>query len=289
MNLVSLFRSERLRPEWTYAVNGIVWRVLFAERGRIVGECRDQERKTASFFCLDEQTGKPLWQDLSLEESWWVGLESVQNNVVLLHTYAKPDMPEHKGIRAFDLETGTFRWRNDDVVFWFGRDDYVLAYRDFFDKRVGYEIDLQTGELRSTYDTSLEEFHARRHQALEQEALPAVVLPEILDVDHGEPPILSIVKKEVKGKGVAGNIEFIKEQEFLLFNYHVRAPIASGQSQAFENRFCVYRFPDARRLFYDVVGRNLMACVPDTFFFKHPNVFFIKDQQALTALRLWKS
>lgn len=289
MDLFSIFRPDQLGTDWAYNANGIVWRVHFASRGRIVGESRDRDKKVASFFCLDEQSGKPLWKDLRLEEPWWVGMEGVVSDVVLLHTYAKPDMPEHKGILAFDAESGAQRWRNGDMTFWFGSDDSVYAYRDFFQKRVGYEIDLHTGELRRTFDESLAELHALRRQALEQQASVEVILPEILDGSPEESSLLPIVNKTTKGKEIAGNVEFIKEPGFLLFNYHVRERNSAVGSPTYENHFFVYRFPQGARIFFDVIGLNLMAYAPDSFFIRRPRLYFIKDQRVLTAIRLWKS
>jgi hypothetical protein len=289
MDLLSIFRPEQLATDWAYHANGIVWRVQFTSRGRIVGECRDRDKKIASFFCLDEQSGKPLWKDLRLEEPWWVGVEGVAGEVILLHSYAKPDMPEHKGILAFDVEGGTLRWRNDDVSFWFSSEENVYAYRDFFERRVGYELDVRTGEIRRTFDESLSEMQALRHRVLDQQTAPEVVLPEILSGSPDDSLLLPLVNKTMKGKESAGSIEFIKEPGFLLFNYHVRDRNSAEGALTFENHFFIYRYPQGERIFFDVIGSNLTAYVPDSFFIHRPRIFFIKDQRVLTAIRLWKS
>jgi hypothetical protein len=288
MNLLSFFRSGRLIPDWSYVANGIVWRLLFTGKGRLVGECRDQEKKTASFFCLDEESGKPLWQDLRLEEAWWVGMEAVHGDTLLLHGFASPDMPEHRGIRAFDVETGVLRWRNDEATYWFGVGDRLFAYRDFFERRVGYEIDLETGGLKTTYDQSLQELHDIRRDAAEKEIAPEMTLPEILSEGAVEPALLAFVSRLTKGKGAVGNTEFILEDDILAFNYHVRVPGAAAQTPFYENHLFVYRYPQGTRLFSDVTARDLKAQVPDTFFVRNRRLFFVKDQKTLTAIRLWK-
>lgn len=288
MNLFSFFRSRRLSPDWSYVASGIVWRLLYTGKGRIVGECRNQEEKTASFFCLDEESGKPVWQDLRLEEAWWVGMEAVHGETLLLHGFASPDMPEHRGLCAYDAETGALRWRNDEATYWFGIGDRLFAYRDFFERRVGYEIDLNTGELKATYDQSLQELHDMRRQAAETERTPEVTLPEILSEGSLEPTMLAFVSRLTKGKGVVGNIEFIQENDILAFNYHVHAREATAQTPFYENHLFVYRYPQGTRLFSDVTSRDLKAQVPDAFFVRRRRLFFIKDQKTLTALRLWK-
>ena len=288
MNLLSLFRSDRLDTDWKYVANGIIWRLLFTERGRVVGECRNQDKKTVSFFCLDEESGNPLWRDLNLEEPWWVGIEAVLNDIVLLHTYASPDMPEHRGIRAYDTQTGVLRWRNDDVTFWFGFGDRVFAYRDLFEKRVGYEIGLQTGELKATYDESLQELHALRREAIESQSASGVTPPEIMSDDAPDPSILGLVNRTAKGRKVAGNVEYIKQNDVLAFNYHILARTPAVQSQSFENHLFIYRLPKVTCAFSGIIGRDLKAYVPDSFFIRRSRLFFVKDQHTLTALRLWK-
>jgi hypothetical protein len=288
MSILSLFKSDRLLPEWTYSASGVIWRMVLAERGMLVGESRDPENKVASFFCLDISSGKVVWSDLRLDEPWWVGIEAVQKDVVLLHAFAKPDMPEHKGIRAFGGASGVQLWRNDDVAYWFGRDDRVIAYRDFFERRVGYEIDLHSGVLLKTHETSLEELHALRRQAAEDQSTPGVMLPEIF-VGDVEPALAALVGKETKGKAVSGRVEYICQQDVLVFNFHVQMRDGKGRPAKLDNNLIVYRLTDKNRVFSDVIGRNLTGYVPDSFFVKHPFLFFIKDQRILTALRLWKS
>jgi len=101
-----------------------------------VGEARDQDQKLVSFFALNAQSGVPLWRDLRLDEPWWAGIEAASDGVVLLHRFATPDMPQHKGILALDLKSGAQLWENRDVTFWFIRDGSVVAHRAVFEKRI---------------------------------------------------------------------------------------------------------------------------------------------------------
>jgi hypothetical protein len=286
--MFSLFKSVRLSPAWTYSADSIIWRMMLAEQGTLVGECRDPENKAASFFCLEISTGKVLWKDLRFDEKWWVGIETVRKNVVLFHAFAKPDMPEHKGIRAFDIASGVELWRNDDVAYWFGHDRRVVAYRDFFEKRVGYEIDLHSGVLLKTHDTSLEELHALRLQVSEEQISPEATLPEIFVEEEVDADIIAFVKKETKGKELSGRVEYLRHDGVLVFNMHIQKR-DDAERLMLENNLIVYRLSDKKRMFADVIGRNLAGYVPDSFFLRYPFVLFIKDQRILTAIRLWKS
>jgi hypothetical protein len=285
--MFSFLKSDRLSPEWTFSADSMIWRMVLADYGTLVGECRDPENKVASFFCVDLSTGKALWRDLCLDERWWVGIEAVQNNVVLLHGFAKPDMPEHKGIRALDARSGVQLWRNDDVAYWFGHENRVIAYRDFFERRVGYELDLQSGVLLKTHDRSLEELHQLRRQAAEEQSIPEVTLPEVFVEEECDPALVALIQKETKGRELSGKVEYVRQNDILLFNFHVRSR-HSTLDPKLENNLVVYRLPNGKRIFSDVIGRNLTGYVPDSFFVRRPFALFIKEQRTLTALRLWK-
>jgi hypothetical protein len=287
--MFSFFKTDRLSPEWTFSAGSIIWRMVLAEPGLLVGECRDPQLKSTSFFGLEILTGKVLWNDLRLHDSWWVGIEAVQKNVVLFHGFTKPDMPEHKGIQAFDTVTGKRLWQNDDVSFWFGFEDRIVAYRDLFDKRVGYEFDLQSGELLKSHDTSLAELHELRQRAAEAQVVPDVILPEIyIEAEVGK-ELGAFVTRETKGIERVGAIEYVRQEGLLVFNYHLQSRRGAGEPSSLENHLVVYLLPEKKRIFTEVIGRNLSSYVPDSFFIKRPLALFVKDQRVLTALRLWKS
>jgi hypothetical protein len=289
MNMLSFFKSDRLTPEWTFSAGSIIWRMVLSDGGIIVGECRDPEKKTASFFGVDVSTGTPVWRDLLLHDPWWVGIEGVQKNVALFHGFVQPDMPEHRGIQAFDVQSGSLLWRNDEVTYWFGYENRVVAYRDLFEKRVGYELDLQTGSLLETHDTSLIPLHAMRQQASGSLGPSDVVLPETVAENEGGSPLATAVQKETGGKELIGRVEYVRHKDILVFNYHVQRRNKNAVQPKLENTLAVYRAPGAARLFSDVIGRDLALYVPDSFFVKYPFIVFVKDRTILTALKPWKS
>ncbi len=285
----SIFRSDRLNPEWTYTADGVLWRLLCAKGARIVGECRDQERKTASFFCIDENTGLPLWENLKLEEAWWVGIEAVLGDTLILHSYAKPDMPQHRGIRAFDVANGLPLWRNDESTFWFGATNRLYAYRDLFERRVGYELDLKSGRVLRTFEESLQELHVLRQQASENQDREGVVLPEPFDREAPGEEVRSLFAKALRGATPTGNVDFVQEKDIIAFSYYLTAASTRSERPVFENHLCVFRTPGGVRLFSGIINSNLAVPFPDAFFIRSSRLLFLKNQRSLVSLRLWQS
>lgn len=289
MKILSLFRTGQLKVEWAYTAHGSIWRILVSETGRFVGECRDQQEKTTSFFCVDSATGTVVWQDLRLQERWWIGIEAVHDNVLIVHGFTKPDFPVHKGMAAFDIETGAERWHNDDLTYWFGHHGAVYAYRDLFEKRIGYALNLYTGAVERTYDESLEPLHQLRKQASGKPDPEELRFPELTDVGSLESSLGAMIEREVRGKKIAGGIEQIAEGDFVLLSYHSLRPESTIESPLYDNKFVIFDLEKRRTLFSDIIARNARAPVPDSFFVKFPFVYFVKDLATLTAVRLWKS
>src|SRR5689334_20968235 len=100
MSVLKLFKSRRRKVEWSYSTKGYLWRLVPSENGLFVIEDRDVESRKVTFACLDRQTGTVLWQGLALSEQWWITVDRIHNDLLFLHEYASPDMPEQKKIYA---------------------------------------------------------------------------------------------------------------------------------------------------------------------------------------------
>ena len=120
--MVALF-LRRLRPAWEFTPGLPVWRLHPPVNGRIIGEVRDSEAKRASFFALIAKTGVCLWRDRELHDSWWVAIERVVGDTLVLHGFRSPDYPVPRGVTVVNMLTGAVVWSDAD---WTG-DETALA------------------------------------------------------------------------------------------------------------------------------------------------------------------
>lgn len=289
MKIFSLFSTNKQTVDWSYASQGKIWRMLFSDGGHIVGENRNEHTKEASFFCLEERTGKLLWDGLTLEEPWWVGMEAVQKNVLLLHTFAKPDLPEHRGILAYDLTSAQPIWHNKELTFWFGYENSVYAYKTMFERRRGYSLDLHSGEIIQEFTESLDELQTVRELSMHERRQDDYRFPEVLNLANADVRTSEAVKKTVGNRRIHGEIEFVRDREYLLFNYHAEEKGSTEDAVSLENRLEIIEVERNQRVYSDLLARGAKAPVPDSFFVKGDVVYFIKDSSILAALRLWKS
>lgn len=289
VKILSLFRSKKLGPAWHYSAEGVLWRILFSTTGKIVGEVRKEEEKQASFFCLDERTGSVLWEGLQIEEPWWVGIDALHFDTAFLHEFEKPDLPEHKKIRAVDLGTGRELWRNDDLTFWFAFQNRVYAYKNRFDRRAGYVLDASSGELLESHEEGVESLSSVRSLVQHEGEQEGFRFPHVYDGASEEPQVNSLIRAATKNRSVSGNIEYLKAGEYLLMNYYTPGRLSVPDMPLLENRLHVFEYPAGKPVFSDVLADNATAPTPDSFFVKDNILFFVKDRHLLTAIRLTKS
>ena len=135
----------KIKKEYTFTNNRIIWRLLPTQMKKLVIEERNTEKKEAYFNCLDIRSGKKIFADLQLDEKFWVGIESIYKDIIFFHKFAKPDMPGHQGIFAFDIISQNIIWKNEDLTFLFNIGNSVYAYSQRFEGKIFYKLDFQTG------------------------------------------------------------------------------------------------------------------------------------------------
>jgi hypothetical protein len=285
MKIFSFFGQRQLETEWMYKARGGIWRLLFSS-DRIVGECRNHELKRASFFCLEEHSGSVLWQEVQLAEPWWVGIEAVHRDVIVLHQFANPGLPEHKGMIVLDLGVGNELWRNEQLTYWFAFRDHLYAYKTEYERRTGYKVRSRDGVVEQEFKDTLDDLFAMRQLAMSEELSEGFVFPEIAMRESLTPQEASVINSETKGAALHGEVEMVRKNRFLLFNYYTAGKSSTPESPMLENRFSIHDLENERRIFSDILCADAKAPTPDSFFLKNDHVFFVKLQDTLTALRL---
>lgn len=275
-----LFREKKVNPTWQFKTKGMLWRILFSDSGRIVGEDRDLAAKRASFFCLNETTGAILWSDREFEEKWWIGIEAVEDGIVYFHEYTKPDFPQHLKIIALNLETGKLLWRNDDLQFLFVGGGKVYAAKDSFDKRTYYQLDKTSGKIEREFPEGEKVEFSPRSEAGYRD----LVFPQPLTEDSHN--VKELIMAHCDLKKVEGSVEFVQSGNLLFFNYHERKRASDSNEPYLQNYLKVVDTNQRRLLFSELLNENVLAPTPDSFFLKGDQLFFIKNKNTLAAVSL---
>lgn len=274
-----------LHPAWSFSGEGSLWKLLVSDRGKILGEYRNEEAKTARFVCLDETSGRALWRYEDPAEPWWVGLEAVQEDRVLLHGFESPDLPEHKRIIALDLDTGRPVWQNDEVTFWFAYRSRVYAYRTMFERRAGRILDLASGELLESLET-IDDFVPLRQLARREDVHDSLDFPEDLASVSLSGDVRLLAEKETGSRNVVGGVEAVLKEPWLVMNYHYHEGGSTPENPRLENCLAILDIRSRQKVFSEVLQSDARLPVPDSFFVRNDGLFFIKDRARLTMVRL---
>jgi hypothetical protein len=90
-------------------------------------ELRDSEMLQVSFSVLESDKGTFVLRQLSGPENWWVGLEAVHQDVLLLHGYGNRQTGEKQGIWAYDAKKGDLLWYQENWRFQGEGEEFLVA------------------------------------------------------------------------------------------------------------------------------------------------------------------
>ncbi|MCX6121295.1 MAG: DUF4905 domain-containing protein [Ignavibacteriales bacterium] len=289
-SLIPLFKEKQLKPAWIFDAGALIWRIFFTSNNLIIGETRNQETKSTSFFCIDIHSGKPLWQHIGFDEPWWIGIEAVHEKWMILHGFVRPDMPEHRGIRVIDIPSGKLLWRNDTLAFWFIDHETLYAHKYLFEKHLGCELDINTGTLLHEHSDTLDLLQELRQKVTQKESehQQDVVFPEVFDENEADAALRKIVQRLTEGKALEGWIEYISHRGILIVSQYRRIQNQSDSS-LLNNLLAVCDLKTEKTLYSDVIAQGLKTPSPNSFFIKDDLLIFIKHQTTLIALQPWKS
>lgn len=279
-----LGRQPALEQRWSFDAQGAIWRIIPLATGQIIGEVRRREEQRVSFFCLEEQSGRLRWSDRELEEPWWLGIEAAAHGVVILHTYEKPDLPQHRDMIALEVESGRELWRLPEVTFWFLTEQHVYAYRRRFEANTVQEFSLLTGELSRSFEEDSEEVAAIYQSAQESLQTGNILLP--IPSPVGEDPAVDrlLERSGLPPEGVAG-VESLRLDDYLLVSYYVPGT-GDRRETVFQNHFRVLDVRTDTLIHQEVLARSVPAPVPDTFYVREGVVISVKELTLLQALQL---
>lgn len=272
MELLSFFSGSKISPAWKFSAEHVMWRIMFSHHGVIIGEDRDTEQKTVSFFCLDVKNGAPLWKQKKLGEDWWIGLDAVTKERLYLHGFRKPDMPEHKNIIAVDLQSGAILWQNNECTFSALAPPYVYGFKDLFERRVYYVIDEQTGSI-------IEEL----------QALPEGISPNVqyekTDFTFPEPTgdLDGIPAEFFSKNGAFHSAEMCVAGGFSVLSIYTRL---QPPLEGLKNSLLIIDSSTKKKVYSDVLNESTPYPVPDSFFLDGDIVYYIKERKTFVAINL---
>ena len=252
------------------------------DTGKIVIEERDTENKEVFFNCLKISSGEKIFSELQLEEKFWVGIEAVNGGMIYFHKFAKPDMPGHQGIIAFDIKSKNILWENPDYSFLFIDGDKIYCYKSLFEGRSFFTIDCNTGEMIEDLGSDVSEINRLRDAALSKQSYKDYIFPKTYYSDDIYDERITKIFSEFKNeKVIAGNIEYAIYGEVLFFNFH--EVLDNG---SLRNILIAIDLKNNKQIMEELLIGETKAYVPDSFFFRQNLMFLLEEKNRLVVYEL---
>ncbi|MBP1656293.1 MAG: hypothetical protein H6Q31_894 [Bacteroidetes bacterium] len=275
-----------MKPAWTFAPGGAIWRVHPAVAGRIVGEERDLERRRVTFFALDFPSGAPVWKGLGVAEEWWTGIERVEGELLFIHGFVSPDLPMHRGITVVDIPGGAILWSKPLWTLDSVAGDRVTVLGDQRSGQGMMVVDARTGDLLEEMQSDPSSIgqdrssHGDDPQWWQTVAFPGSASVEELSAHRVAAPLFT---RWDAGK-IVGEVEMLDRTPLLIAAAAVRRNGLRGET--IEHALLIVNQSKAKVVHDVVLARNARGAVMDAFFVQEGMLVYVVEGHMLCAVRL---
>lgn len=274
--------KEKLKPIWRFSQTGNLWSIYNAGKNYITGETRDKSKKLPYFFTIESRTGKVLLKNFILDEQdSFISSIAASEKYLFLSRLISTEMPIHKGIIAIDILTGAKVWENDDYEYMFHTSDSVYTKKTEFENIKYQKLDINFGNVIEHYkETDTLTLFEIRNKSIERDLEEEKNFP-LYNIEYASPEAIDIFKEKINDLSEFDNIEFIEQNDILIFTYHRKK-----SDNNFQISICIYNKITGEKLFEEKIYNKAPSVYPDNFFIVDNFLYYIKEKKELVAIKL---
>ncbi len=254
----------KLKKKYSHNNKRQIFRLIPTDSGKIIIEERNTEKKLAYFNCLHIDSGKKIFKHLQLDEKFWLGIEAIYNDVIFFHKFVKPDLPQHNGIIAYDINKMRTIWENKNRTFLFVKDAKIYAFQQRFEDREYVTLNYLTGEVIDELGSDYDAINLLREDAVNSEDFSSYCFPVLYDSNlfakQRENELLSKLREEFL---ITGGIEYVLMEDLLMFNFH-----SINRDNTLKNIFRAVDLMSKKNILEVTLNSSTNAFAPDSFFVK---------------------
>lgn len=271
----------KLKKKVKFSDSNQIWRIKITDTDKIFIETRDTEKMKAFYHCFEIPNGKQIFSGHQMGEKFWLGIEAIKNDTVFFHRYAKPDMPGHKGLFAFDINTQQIIWEDEEHAFLFIKDNLIYVYQEGFEGRYYFTLNEKTGEVVRELGQNSTEVNLLRDEAEREIDYSNYIFPEkYLGVSENS-NVEDIINNELSTLQTKGNVEYTILDKLLVFNYH-----AVVSEKTLLNKIKAFDLSTAKEIYSDILNKSANAYAPDSFFIYKNMIILLKEKREVFVLEI---
>jgi hypothetical protein len=246
----------------------------------LIGEERNIESKTASFFCA--LPSGLLWKRRNFGEQWWTGIEAVHRGVLFLYGFATPDLPGRRGITAVDCARGEILWQNGTLTFLAAAGENVYSLQDAPAGPLVLEIDHRTGAFVREV--------GRGESALlrvprSEEPFGDAGYPQVLSVGD-DSPLSGLVRKLSAGAVKECPVEYGEDGRFVVIVYHAENPAAGADRAPYRRVMDIVERETEQLALRITLDAAVVTPAFGAFLAQDGMLYFVRERKTLSAVRL---
>jgi len=273
MKLKKIYRFDNKRQ---------IWRIIPTSTGQLIIEEREPEKKQAYFHCLTLESGKKLLKDFQLDDKFWVGIETIRDDIIYFHKYAKPDMPKHRGIFAYGIKSQDLIWENPELVFQFLFGDKLYAFKERFEGKYYYSINPLNGEIIEEIGENYDLINNLRSESLIEEDSKGQLFPQIFETESvADNRAIDSINSLRNHIVISGKMEHILKNDLLLVSFH-----EVNSKGTFNNLFKAVDLSTGKYILEEVINKETNLYLTDSFFIKDDFLFLLFGK---TRLQVYKT
>ena len=269
----------KIKRKYTHDNKRPIWRILPTETGKLIVEEREKDDKQVYFNCLNIESGKKIFKNFQLEEKFWIGIEAVYNDVIYFHKFVKPDMPQHIGIIAMNLNEQKILWENFKSSFLFIWKEKVYCFQQMFEGRKYFSLDYESGELIEDFGEDAEKINEEKKELDGSNPFSDYLFPISYNSNIDAPANLKEIFQKLRNDHTfSGNIEFVQKNNLLLFNFNI-----VNSEGNLSNKFKALDLSSGKYIFEETLIKETKTFVPDSFFVKDDLLFLLFGKNRLSV------
>lgn len=257
--------NRRIELNFSHQFAGTIWKsALSSSNAILLLEVRDGLERKTSFSALDLIHGELLWNDITFEERWWVGLDGAAGDVALFSVFTDTSNPDRKSLIAYHIgEQKILWWRNDFSLSRLGLNCVLGISAQYGHREV--VLDLLSGNETSYIPQPPEEAIIRRPvQYVEGHPYFSTVRTFLLSRFNFEAVI---------------SLEYLEESSLIFISCYSR------EEQGLINDLLVLS-TDGEMVLRENLGEQLKGIGQDTFFIYGGSVIFVKNRGGLFSYKI---
>lgn len=251
-----------------------------------MAEFRDVDKKEVGFAGIDLSSGSLVWENDQLKKEWWITLNTVYRDTVLLQQFVRPDMPTPGKIFALDLHTGKLLWQNQEVSFTDVANDTIYCLKRSFssetiiglDLRTGIESEIPSSELPNRIDVPPSE----------------LALPESIEFGSGKPQEQTDRDEPVSQMNLIAHViippdarqpTLLKFGQKNAFGFYV----PSGKDEkgtTLYNACLVVTNSEGKILFEDIADKNVYVPLADFYLGVDGRLIYVRNSEEIVGIKL---